>query len=181
MVFFGANDAKLPDSPGVSQTVSVAKFESNLEAIVTHPAVKAHEGIRLLLVTPGPVDEALTVYSDSIKGSDVTTPRRTVENTARYAEVVRKIGAKHNVPVVDIWARFMDYVNVKPDPNTLTWPAPPAPALSNLLHDGLHFTPAGYRILYDEIKKTIQNEYPDQVPGKLPFVLPAWDEVEAWR
>lgn len=45
---------------------------------------------------------------------------------------------------------------------------------------GLHFTPEAYLIFYDEIMKAIAKKWPDQVPEKLPYVIPAWDDTAAW-
>jgi hypothetical protein len=48
-------------------------------------------------------------------------------------------------------------------------------------HAGLHFHPAGYKILYQEVTKLIAELWPDQVAEKLPTVLPAWNDAEAWK
>jgi hypothetical protein len=45
---------------------------------------------------------------------------------------------------------------------------------------GLHFTPKAYSIFYEEMIKTIAGKWPDQIPEKLPYVIPAWDNTEAW-
>jgi hypothetical protein len=39
---------------------------------------------------------------------------------------------------------------------------------------GLHLTPAGYRIVYDEVMKVIEANWPDQLPDNLPMVFPSW-------
>jgi hypothetical protein len=44
-------------------------------------------------------------------------------------------------------------------------------------HTGLHLTPAGNRIVYDEIMKVIQANWPDQMPEILPMVFPAWGDA----
>lgn len=46
---------------------------------------------------------------------------------------------------------------------------------------GLHFHPAGYQILYEEVTKVIAEKWPDQVAEKLPTVLPGWNDVAAWK
>jgi hypothetical protein len=45
---------------------------------------------------------------------------------------------------------------------------------------GLHFNPAGYRILFDELMKLISVYWPDQMPENLPFLLPVWNDWVAW-
>lgn len=39
---------------------------------------------------------------------------------------------------------------------------------------GLHLSPAGSRIVYDEIMKVIRDNWPDQTPEVLPMVFPSW-------
>lgn len=46
---------------------------------------------------------------------------------------------------------------------------------------GLHLSPTGYRLLYDEILECIAANWPDQMPDNLPYILPRWDDGDAWR
>jgi hypothetical protein len=46
---------------------------------------------------------------------------------------------------------------------------------------GLHLSPAGYDIFFQEVMKLIAQKWPDQMPEKLPMVLPPWDDMEAWK
>lgn len=46
---------------------------------------------------------------------------------------------------------------------------------------GLHFTPAGYRMVYDEVMATIGKHWPDLLPENIPMALPAWDDHDAWK
>ena len=50
-----------------------------------------------------------------------------------------------------------------------------------LIATGLHFNPAAYQILYEEMMKVIEKTWPDQMPEKLPMVLPAWSDAAAWE
>ncbi|KAH8639148.1 LOW QUALITY PROTEIN: hypothetical protein IG631_06918 [Alternaria alternata] len=45
----------------------------------------------------------------------------------------------------------------------------------------LHFNPAGYDIFYQELMKVVEQQWPDQMPEKLPMVLPPWNDQEAWK
>lgn len=49
-----------------------------------------------------------------------------------------------------------------------------------ILYLGLHFHPAGYEILYQEITKLIAELWPDQAAEKLSTVLPGWNDEESW-
>lgn len=46
---------------------------------------------------------------------------------------------------------------------------------------GLHLTPRAYKIMVGELMSLIASAYPDQIPEKLPFVLPSWNDWEAWE
>lgn len=46
---------------------------------------------------------------------------------------------------------------------------------------GLHLTPLGYQLLYNKIMECIGSHWSDQLPDNLPFVLPRWDDGDAWR
>lgn len=51
-------------------------------------------------------------------------------------------------------------------------------AVIDLRRLGLHLAPAGYRVLFEETMKLIQETWPDQVPEKLPRPFPAWDDPD---
>jgi lysophospholipase L1-like esterase len=195
MIFFGANDARLPDTPGgPDQHVPVEEYKANLMNIVTHACIKAHKGVRIVLVTPPPVDERKLVEADQAKYPGMgLVLRRTAKITARYAEAVRELGDELEVPVLDIWsvmvrcaatrARCTGNADGMVGNESLpgSHDAPSNPILQGLLHDGLHFSQSAYKLLFEELITLIQRKWPDQMPEQLPFVLPAWDDEEVWK
>ncbi|KAI9658459.1 MAG: hypothetical protein M1831_003897 [Alyxoria varia] len=52
--------------------------------------------------------------------------------------------------------------------------------LRRLLHDGLHMSSLAYTFLFETVMGTVHKNWPDQSPEKLPFVLPAWNDEQAW-
>ena len=56
----------------------------------------------------------------------------------------------------------------------------PEDLLDVMVRRGLHFHPAGYEIMYQEVTKLIAELWPDQVAEKLPTVLPLWNDAAAW-
>lgn len=87
-IFFGANDARLPNTPGgPQQHVPLEKFKDNLRAIALHPCVLAHEGIELILVTPPPVDERMLEKADEEKYGQRML-RRQAQVTGEFAMLV---------------------------------------------------------------------------------------------
>jgi len=177
VIFFGANDARLPNTPGPAQTVSLQEFEENMMKIATYPALLQHDP-KILLVTPPPIDERGVEEDDRTKG--ITVPRRTAENTARYAEAVRGLGKRLNCPVVDLWKAFMKeagWTDGGEGPLPGSKEIPRNDVLKDTLYDGLHFNPRGYEILYKEFMKVVEKDLPELRPEGLPFVLPTWDDA----
>ena len=89
MIFFGANDACLPDS-STNQHVPLTKFADNLRTIIALAKTWA-PGIRIILVTPPPVNEYQLEASDKAKYG-TTEPRRTAEHTQKYADMCIQVG-----------------------------------------------------------------------------------------
>ncbi|KXT07060.1 hypothetical protein AC579_5872 [Pseudocercospora musae] len=183
--FFGANDARLPDTPGgPQQHIPLDEFASNTKAMVNHPDVRGHEGIRRILITPPPVDERKCLASD--KFNDPNYPdviRRKASVTKKYAEAVKRVGQETQVHVVDLWSALISRAGgslVDPEP-TGSVNMPKNDILQSFLHDGLHLSPAGYKVLYDELLQLINRTWPEQSPDKLASVLPRWDDSNAWQ
>jgi hypothetical protein len=59
--------------------------------------------------------------------------------------------------------------------------APESTQLQGFMHDGLHFSRSAYELLYNELMALIERTWPDEMPERLPFVLPRWDDEEAWK
>ncbi|EUC28844.1 hypothetical protein COCCADRAFT_108059, partial [Bipolaris zeicola 26-R-13] len=182
-VFFGANDASLPDAPN-KQHIPLDEFKANLRAIVSHPCILAHAP-RIILVAPPPMNEHLWWPRDQSSG--YATVSRLAETTKIYADAVVQLGAELQLPVLDLWKAFMSRTDFNVDawkpgdhvPGSLA--LPPSDALADLMYDGLHMNPAGYQILYDELINVISHNWPDQLPAKLPMVLPPWNDEAAWK
>jgi lysophospholipase L1-like esterase len=200
VVFFGANDASLPDAPN-KQHIPLDEFSSNLEKIITHPQVVVHKP-RIILVAPPPINEHLWWPRDKSSGYPSVT--RVASATKDYADAACVLGAKLNVPVVNLWSAFMKKAGFGTnawkvgDPLPGSLGVPQNDALVELMYDGeqdpfqcstagadsptgLHFNPAGYDILFQELMKHIAERWPDQMPDVLDMVLPRWNDAEAWQ
>jgi hypothetical protein len=115
-VFFGANDACLPEAPS-KQGVSLPNFVANLRAVLTHPLILAHRP-KIVVITTPPVDEHQLSIDDLLDGSG-TTRSRCVEATLAYAKAARvlvgqlnderelKSGEKNSIIIADLWATMM--------------------------------------------------------------------------
>lgn len=202
-VFFGANDARLPQdavaaAQGVPQLqhVPLSEYVANLRAILTHPAVRAHENVRLLLITPPPVDER-QLHVDAARAGYVDiaappAPTRNAATTASYAQAVRDVGRELSIEVVDLWTAMIrlaggDALITAHGSLDKSQPAligaascPVNDVLQSFLADGLHLTKVGYQVLYSEVMRTIERRWPDQMPDRLKFTLPTWQDETAW-
>lgn len=172
-----------------------------MEKIITHPQIAAHNP-RIILIAPPPVNEHLWWPRDQASGYDSVT--RIAATTKVYADAVVELGVKLNLPVVNLWKAFMAKTDFQIDawkvgdllPGSLQ--IAQNDALVELMYDGrctssrhlllsltlmpgLHFHPAGYKVMYDELTKLIAERWPDQVAEKLPMVLPAWNDAAAWE
>ncbi|KAK5708077.1 hypothetical protein LTR97_000617 [Elasticomyces elasticus] len=185
LIMFGANDARHPNTPGgPDQHVPLEQFKSNVRHMVSHPSVKAHKDVRIILVTTPPVDEQKCLNSDQEKIPHLgQTLRRTASTTATYAQAIRDLGPELQIPVLDIHRTMLalaghDLVS-EPLPGSID--APTNPTLQSFLSDGLHFSGEGYKLLYTELMQLIQREWPEAMPVNLPLRLPAWDFHPAWK
>ncbi|KAK6428724.1 hypothetical protein LTR95_015133 [Oleoguttula sp. CCFEE 5521] len=184
-LFFGANDARLPNTPGgPQQNVPLEAYRTNLKSILTHPGLQAHQDIRIIVITAPPVDERMLSAAASAFFDTKMAPNRTAVNTAKYAEAAREVAKEAGVVCCDLWGAMMGRAGWRkgtdgPLPGSLD--GAENEVLQSLLSDGLHFTRSGYKLLFDEVMKTIEQNWPDQMPEKLPFVLPAWDDEQAWK
>ncbi|KAJ5787994.1 hypothetical protein N7457_002984 [Penicillium paradoxum] len=171
-IFFGANDACVE---GHKQHVPLDQYKENLKTIIQHPATRA-QNPRLMLISPPPVNEHQLEFFDAAK--DTPFPSRTAILTKLYAAAAREVGAALNIPVVDLWSAFMKPTGWKEgDPLIGSRDVPDNETLAGLLSDGLHLTSAGNRVVYEEVMKVIQANWPDQTPESLPMVFPSWNDA----
>ena len=155
-----------------------------MHAILSHKHIAGRPDLRIILITPPPVDERMLRATDTANIPGFNGLRRTADTTAKYAEAVRQVGKDRGVQVCDVWSAMMREAGW--DANS-TGPLPGSEAadenavLRRFFSDGLHLTPDGYRVLYHQLMALISDTWPDQLPEKLPMVLPAWNELEAWK
>jgi len=165
-IWFGANDAcPLPSV----QHVPLERYKTNLVDVIN--LIKSPESpyyspdTRLILMTPPPVNEeqweAITTSWDQPKPLD-----RFTEVTAKYAQVVRDVGKELKVPVTDVFTTLWETVGRDQK------------ELRQYMLDGLHLNAAGYTIVFEELMKTINIEYPQLHPSRLQTVFISWDSID---
>lgn len=153
-VFFGANDACLHDRCCAFQHVPLPEYKQNLRSIVSYLKKRWPTTI-ILLITPPPIDEdsrLLHPYVENLSG----LPERTNEAAGAYAKACVEVAAECGIPVVDLWTQMQYF----PD-----WQ-------KTYLRDGLHLTPSGNRIVFEEVVKILSDEGAslETLPVDLPLI-----------
>ncbi|EHK98690.1 putative GDSL esterase/lipase [Glarea lozoyensis 74030] len=166
-VWFGGNDCNPIGS--IPQYVPVDRFKFNLGDLISHRAVTAHEP-NIILITPPPVDETLLFESGKRDAAGNFEQGREASGIKLYTEAVKEVGIITGVPVVDIWSRFMSMAGWDGEgelPGTRKLGK--NEVLASLLSDGLHLTPKGYHVVWEELAKVLIEKFPDFPPYKMPY------------
>ncbi|KAK1268684.1 GDSL esterase/lipase [Acorus gramineus] len=139
-VFFGANDACLPDRSGAFQHVPVEEYRLNLLSLLQLIRSRWPTTI-LLLITPPPIDEDGRLrfpYADDRSG----LPERTNAFAGTYRNACIDAAEELAVPVVDLWTKMQRFPG---------WE-------KNLLRDGLHLTAEGNRVVFEEVVERLREQ-----------------------
>lgn len=132
-VFFGANDACLPDRCSAFQHVPVHEYRQNLHNIVSF-LKKRWPSTLIVLITPPPIDEDERLrypYVENVLG----LPERTNDAAGAYAQACVAVAGECGIPVVDLWTKMQQFPDWK----------------KAYLRDGLHLTQSGNRIVFEEV------------------------------
>lgn len=152
-VFFGANDAALPDRACALQHVPLAEYKDNLRAIFAL-LKKRWPSVVVILITPPPVDEDGRLrypYAHDFSG----LPERTNAAAAGYARACVEVARQCGLRAIDIWSRMQRFPG---------WE-------KSFLRDGLHLTPRGNRVLFEEVVFALKdaNLSLEALPADLPL------------
>ncbi|KAF7526699.1 hypothetical protein G7054_g10667 [Neopestalotiopsis clavispora] len=107
-ILLGANDGTLASAKN-GMHVPLEQYASNLRTILSHPALAAHQGCRIVLITPPPIDEHLHDAKDANAGHKGLTRRSAVAK--EYASACRRVGEEFSprgVAVLDLWRAMME-------------------------------------------------------------------------
>lgn len=179
LILLGANDAVIPGA-ATSQHVPIERYKENLNNIINHPHIRAHNP-KILLVTPPPVDEIKLQVVDVAYGHPAAI--RSSAISASYAEKAREVARENpGVVLIDLWQAIMgEAISMSPEDYQPGGPWLGSPengkqgGLDKLLPDGLHMGGLGYRVFFDEIKAHIgQDIKPDD---RTDYIIPDWRVV----
>ncbi|KAJ1258099.1 hypothetical protein BS78_10G047700 [Paspalum vaginatum] len=159
-VFFGANDAALPDRASAAQHVPLDEYRDNLRAICALLKVRPWwPSVVVILITPPPVDEdgrRRYPYAQDLSG----LPERTNAAAGAYARACVEVARQCGVRAIDIWSRMQRFSG---------WD-------KGFLRDGLHLTPRGNRVLFEEVVFALKDA--DLSLEALPADLPLFGDMD---
>ncbi|KAK1427646.1 hypothetical protein QVD17_16337 [Tagetes erecta] len=143
-VFLGANDAALPGRTSERQHVPLEEYKENLKKIVRH-LKECSPTMLIVLITPPPIDEEgrLKFAKSVYKEKAMKLPERTNEVTGTYAKECVEIAKELGVHSVNLWSKMQE---------TQGWQ-------KKFLSDGLHLTPAGNKVVYEEVVKVFNGAW----------------------
>ncbi|KAG0705027.1 SGNH hydrolase-type esterase domain-containing protein [Suillus ampliporus] len=162
-IWYGANDAAPAPSP---QHVPRDRYKANLSHLVqmvkSPTSAYYSPETRIILITPPPVNTKQWNSPDH---------PRVFETTRLYAEAVKEVGEKENVPVADIWTPIFDGAGRSEE------------GCEKYLNDGLHLNSDGYNIVFKAIVDIVEHVYPELDPTeahgvRMQSVFVPWDEVD---
>ncbi|KAF3451378.1 hypothetical protein FNV43_RR07473 [Rhamnella rubrinervis] len=157
-VFFGANDACLPDRCSAFQHVPVDEYKRNLRSIVSF-FKKRWPKTHILLITPPPIDEDARLRHPYVENPS-NQPERTNESAGNYAKACVAVAGEFGTPVIDLWTKMQQFPDWK----------------NAHLSDGLHLTQIGSRVVFEEVVKRLRDE--DLTTETLPVDLPLISEID---
>ncbi|XP_062189960.1 GDSL esterase/lipase At5g45920-like isoform X2 [Phragmites australis] len=107
-VFFGANDASLPDRARAHQYVPLEEYQSNLRAICGY-FKERWPSTAIILITPPPIYEPARIRD--IYGCDDPSRQaeRTNEAAGAYARACLAVAKELGHPVIDIWTKMQEF------------------------------------------------------------------------
>lgn len=151
-VFFGANDASLPDVTP-DKYVSVEDYAANLKKIVEHLKTGGLKSDQIILICPP------AFYGDDWKKVCIekgTELNRSNENTGQYSTACCQVAKDLKTHVIDLWTIMQEDKNWK-----------------RYLCDGLHLSVDGSQLLWEHLKPFF-----DKLAESLEMVYPDWSSID---
>ncbi|XP_045804871.1 GDSL esterase/lipase At5g45920-like [Trifolium pratense] len=153
-IFFGANDASLPNRCSAFQHVPLDEYKENIRSTVSF-FKKRWLTTKVILITPPPIDEDARVrypFGNNPEG----LPERTNEAAGEYAKACIAVATECHIPFIDLWTKMQQTPDWKKD----------------YLSDGLHLTKEGNQLVFEEVIKKLRDEglSLESIPIDLPHV-----------
>lgn len=157
-IFFGANDQSC-EKLNRRHHVPLPKFQSNLKEIAKLCRENYGEKVRIILITPPPVHHDSRLKYQVERYGDKATGQleRTMELASKYSDAVKAVAKELGYPCLNIYQSMQDS-----EPGTdEKW--------SKYLSDGLHLSAEGNLFVGKELKKLIDEVYPEITINPCPY------------
>ncbi|KAK7330536.1 hypothetical protein VNO77_24731 [Canavalia gladiata] len=166
-IFFGANDAALSGRTSERHHVPVKEYKENLRKFVLH-LKKCSSTMQILLIAPPPICEEGRLHMQFFVGSCRSLcgenagelPERTNKVTGQYANACVEIAKEMGVHYINLWSKMQE---------TDGWQ-------KKFLSDGLHLTPEGNDVVYQEVIKVLNKA--GLSADKMPFDFPHHSKID---
>ncbi|KAK4522212.1 hypothetical protein GAYE_FCTG49G0091 [Galdieria yellowstonensis] len=157
VIFLGANDCTVPESP---QHVGVEEYASNLFKMikVVRNLQSKFTKAELLLITPPPLVEEAWREDCRQKNKPVFRKASRVEE---YVNACKRVAAEAHVPCLDLWTSIQQQSQ---------W--------QMFFTDGLHFAEKGNDYVFQQLKATISDNFPSLDAERMTPVFPHWTEID---
>ncbi|XP_010441654.1 PREDICTED: GDSL esterase/lipase At5g45920-like [Camelina sativa] len=139
-VFFGANDACLPERCSGFQHVPLHEYKQNLRSIVSFLKNRWPQ-TAIILITPPPIHEEARLRYPYIENT-TGLPERTNEVAGLYAKACVEVAKECQILVIDLWSKMQQIPN---------WQ-------TECLWDGLHLSRVGNKVLFEEVANKLNEE-----------------------
>ncbi|KAI8445656.1 SGNH hydrolase-type esterase domain-containing protein [Phakopsora pachyrhizi] len=173
-IWLGANDSVLPNR---AQHVSPSDFTKNLTELISmirnHDRSTSNSSLtrqtQIILITPPPISVEMRAIDCASRFPDWKPENMDREpgRTRQFAQLVCQVALQESLPVVDAWTSITKLAALDPEKG-----------LSKYLIDGLHLTPAGYKVVTTELKNLITEHLPSLLPENLKNPFPWWAEID---
>lgn len=150
-VFFGANDAALPDVSHLH--VPLPTFKANLNDLCSYLKSIGLSESAIVLITPPPLCEELWEPSCKEMGKPMN---RSNAVTKQYAEAVLQVGQETNIATIDLYGAMSKEPNLK-----------------KYFSDGLHLNADGNQFIADLLIPFLESKLSDKLS-----VFPHYDDVD---
>ncbi|RLV89771.1 Isoamyl acetate-hydrolyzing esterase [Spathaspora sp. JA1] len=175
-IFFGTNDAfEIEDETNKIQAVDVKQYQENINHMVEFALAN---NIKPIVIGPSIHDckRVMEFFTDRPTNKAPVTNKRLLD----YSNAAKQVALKHKVAFVDLWNSFREYGNWTEqqmfDATGLgEWEVG---TFEHLVHDGIHFTPLAYKILYEKLIEAIDLNYPALSSDNLVEKLPYWRDLD---
>ncbi|KAG6419229.1 hypothetical protein SASPL_121445 [Salvia splendens] len=179
-VFFGANDAALPDRDSGFQHVPLDEYKQNLLAIVAY-FKKQWPSARIILITPPPVDDNARLMYPFVE-KPLGLPERTNEAACQYAKQCLDVAAECGLPAIPLCEKMQqlpDWKSLLRFSCLIIFSLPitaTVPTLKNIhlpkCSDGLHLSQKGNKFVFEEVINLLAKEQIslEALPADLPLI-----------